>query len=98
MRKATQNDQPLSHKLVLRVLKIVDPVSCLIPDYDGFVNEPKAGSLMMMGVGDSRRPWMYNVDTGQEAPLPKASQWIDPEELKEELGGLRLLLDYHTAG
>jgi hypothetical protein len=52
----------------------------------------------MMGVRDSRRPWMCNVDTVQEAPLPKASQWLDPEEREEKLRGLRLLLDYHTAG
>lgn len=97
MRNAVQNGLPLppSRKIVLRVLKIVDPVSCVIPNYDGFVNEPKAGELMMIGVGDSRRPWMYNVDTEQEAPLPKATQWTDLEKLKEGLKGLRLLLDYH---
>lgn len=98
MRKAAQSDRPLPRKLVLRIIQIIDPVSCTVPDYDGFVNEPKAGKLMMLGVGDSRRPWMYDVDTGEEAPARKTGELVAPEQLREELEGFKLLLDYRSVG
>lgn len=94
--KNTTHDHQPPRKIALRILKIIEPVSCRIPDYDGFVNEPKAGELMTIGVGDARRPWLYNLDTGEEGtPVPK---WTDPEKLGEQMKGLRLLLDYHTGG
>lgn len=80
----------------MRVLKIVDPVSCIIPDYDGFVNEPRAGQLMTMGLGDAKKPWMYNVDTNEVSPKHRATPLLSIWQLREELIGLRLLLDYHT--
>lgn len=78
------------------MLEITEPVSCLIPDYDGQVNEPKAGDLLQMGLGDDRRPWMYNVDTRDMVPRPKPSTTANPQTFIQELDGLKLLFDYHS--
>lgn len=32
--------------LFIRVLKIIEPVRCLVPDYDGYMEEPKEGALI----------------------------------------------------
>lgn len=86
-----QSDRPPPRKIVLRVLKIVEPVSCIRDDYDGFVNEPKEGQLMTMGLGDARRPWSYNVDTGEVSHGSVGrSAWP-----QDDLSGLKLLFDYH---
>jgi hypothetical protein len=87
--------------LVLRVLQIAHPVSCIIPNYDGFVNEPRAGELMTMGLGDEKSPWWYNVDTGGvnyggAAALPSKRR-SGTRLIKGEMAGLSLLFDYQTA-
>jgi len=76
--------------LVIRVLEIKNQVSCLQPDYDGFVNEPKAGELMTMGLGNAKKPWMYDLDKGV-----RHSAGIGRHKTGE-LDGLKLLLDYHA--
>jgi hypothetical protein len=94
---ATENKRPPPRQLVLRVLKIVDPVSCRRPGYDGFVNEPREGELMTIGLGDDgKRPWHYNLDAETVYPAHRASALHSVEQLQQNLVGLRLLLDYHT--
>ncbi|KIM71492.1 hypothetical protein PILCRDRAFT_17027 [Piloderma croceum F 1598] len=95
-RMATENNRPLPRQLVLRVLKIIDPVSCCIPGYDGFVNEPREGELMTIGLGNAKRPWHYNLDTEAVYPAHRVSAWLSFKQLQQNLVGLRLLLDYHT--
>jgi hypothetical protein len=80
----------------MRVLKIVDQVSCVQPDYDGFVNEPKAGELMTVGLGGVKRPWMYNADIGKVSVRYRASVRLPVGRVEKELAGLKLLLDYHA--
>ena len=35
--------------LILKCLEIVEPVKCIVPDYDGHVREPTPGNYMMSG-------------------------------------------------
>lgn len=51
---------------------------------------------MTMGLGDAKKPWMYNVDTNEVSPKHRATPLLSIWQLREELIGLRLLLDYHT--
>lgn len=35
-----------ANMIVVRILKILQPVECLLPDYDGYHERPEAGSLI----------------------------------------------------
>lgn len=35
-----------ANMIVVRILKILQPVECVIPDYDGYHERPEAGSLI----------------------------------------------------
>lgn len=52
-----------SHKptLVLRVLKIIDPVECIIPGYDGHVPKPVEGSLVYRHGKHGLKVWSWNT-------------------------------------
>ena len=96
-RIAAENNQPPPRQLVLRVLDIVDPVSCCRPGYDGYLNEPRKGELMAFSLGDhEKRPWHYGLDTETVYPAHRANARQSLEQLEQNLVGLRLLLDYHT--
>jgi len=51
---------------------------------------------MMMGLGDAKRPWMYNVETGEVTVRHRPCPSLPLRQLEEELEGLRLLLDYES--
>lgn len=91
MGKPPTTDRVPPRKVVLRILKIVDPVSCTIGDYDGYVNEPREGQLMAMGQGDARRAWSYDVDTGEEEHRSRGRYNLTQKHM---LNGLKLLFDY----
>jgi hypothetical protein len=96
IRKAIQNNRPPTRKLVLRVLRIIHSISRKEPDYDGFVNEPKAGELMTIGLGNAKQTWMYDVDTGRVSPAHRTNVWVSAGQLQEDMDGLRLLLHNHA--
>lgn len=80
-------------QIVLRILKIEDPVSCVIRGYDGWVREPKAGDLLR--IGSEGAPWSYNVDTREMKPMISARRRLTQEMMREDMDGLKLLLDDH---
>ncbi|TFK67936.1 hypothetical protein BDN72DRAFT_842430 [Pluteus cervinus] len=57
------NSRPQHPQLVVRVMKITEPVKCLIPDYDGYVNPPREGELVTRGLpGQTPEPWTVDID------------------------------------
>ena len=80
-------------QIVLRILKIEDPVSCVIPDYDEWVQEPKAGDLLR--IGRHGVPWSYDVDTREMRPVIAERLGLTQERMREDMDGLKLLLDDH---
>lgn len=49
--------------LVLRILKITEPVRCVIPKYDGHTPKPIEGELVRITTfGFTERPWWCDVD------------------------------------
>jgi hypothetical protein len=46
--------------VVLRVMKITEPLNCIFPNYDGRISEPTEGSLLSRGFPP--QPWSCNVD------------------------------------
>ena len=51
---------------MLRFLKIITPVKCVIPSYDGYICIPKEGELYRRrGIGPHHKlgePWSVNID------------------------------------
>ena len=49
--------------VVLRFLKIITPVKCVIPNYDGHICFPKEGELYQKsGHKDRPKVWSVNID------------------------------------
>lgn len=91
----SQRSRLSPHRLVLRVLKIIHPVSCCIPGYDGYLTKPKEGKLMTFGLL-RKQPWHYDLDTEAVSPRHRFTTLLSLKQLPQNLVGLRLLLDYHT--
>jgi hypothetical protein len=48
---------------VLRILKIITPVECVLPLYDGYVSCPKEGELHQKTYYNGlKRAWSVNID------------------------------------
>ncbi|KAF8901015.1 hypothetical protein CPB84DRAFT_1730018 [Gymnopilus junonius] len=48
--------------VVIRILQIVQPVSVVVHDYDGFVNMPVEGELLSRGLGSKRLPLSFPLN------------------------------------
>ena len=64
--------------LVLHFLKIITPVKCSMPFYDGYVKWPKEGELFQKGVrGTSlRQVWSTNVDQPRRGQIARGFQLL----------------------
>ncbi|KAJ7278331.1 hypothetical protein C8J57DRAFT_1713199 [Mycena rebaudengoi] len=61
--RSTLPEHANKYVLVLRILKILEPVTCTIQDYTGRVGWPKEGELLMVSNRNGpQRPWSYDVD------------------------------------
>jgi hypothetical protein len=64
--------------VVLRFLKIITPVKCVIPDYDGHLCCPKEGELYQR-ISISRalpKVWSVNIDKPTGGPLARGLQLL----------------------
>jgi hypothetical protein len=52
--------------IVLRFLKIITPVQCMIPSYDGHIRQPKEGELYQK----AGKTWSIDIDKPLGAALP----------------------------
>ena len=78
---STLPDHEGTRTIVLRFLKIITPVKCVIPHYDGYVYCPKEGELhrrTRINGKENRHVWSVNID--------------EPRHVKGKQG-LRFLLD-----
>ena len=49
--------------LVMRILEILRPITCSIPNYDGTVVEPREGQLLSRRLSSGRaKVWSYPLD------------------------------------
>jgi hypothetical protein len=66
--RSTLPEHKGTRTVVLRILKIITPVKCVIPDYDGYIAPPKEGELhrRIKKSKDILNPpaWSTNIDKG----------------------------------
>jgi len=62
--RSTLPDHEGTRTVVLRFLKIITPVKCVIPHYDGYIMPPKEGELhQRTPIVKSNPPvWSLNID------------------------------------
>ena len=61
LERSTLSEHNGTRTVVLRFLKIITPVKCVIPSYDHHVCIPKEGELHKKGFAQPR-PWSANID------------------------------------
>jgi hypothetical protein len=75
--RSTLPDHIGTRTVVLRFLKIITPVKCVMPLYDGYIYCPKEGELFRRTYKYRRdqRVWSVNIDkTGTTIPKPFIGQ------------------------
>ena len=55
--------------IVLRVLKIVKPVNCVIAPYDGYICWPEEGKLHRKSRYDDEKAWSIDIDKSKDSGL-----------------------------
>jgi hypothetical protein len=63
--RSTLPEHKDTRTVVLRILKLITPVNCVIPEYDGHVCSPKEGELFQRYTGNVKRKlrvWSLNID------------------------------------
>ena len=63
--RSTLSDHIGTRTVVLRFLKIITPVKCVIPQYDGHIRCPKEGELYQKSRGkiaQLQKVWSVNID------------------------------------
>jgi len=55
--------------VVLRILKEIDAVRCLVPSYDEYIERPKAGHLFSKRFHGKLRPWSVDIDRPHKGKL-----------------------------
>ena len=61
--RSTLPEHKYTRNIVLRFLKIITPVECVIPSYGGYINCPREGELYQKFTLDGRqRVWNVNID------------------------------------
>ncbi|CAA7262207.1 unnamed protein product [Cyclocybe aegerita] len=74
-----ERSQSQPRSVVLRFLEEINPVVCVVPKYDEYIDKPHAGGLYTKHYHGTRRPWYLDID--------------DPRKGKLMAEGLRLLWD-----
>ena len=60
--RSTLPEHKGTRTVVLRFLKIITPVKCDIPHYDGYLCLPKEGELHRKFYRNKNRTWNINID------------------------------------
>jgi hypothetical protein len=60
LERSTLQEHNGTRTVVLRFLKIITPVECVIPLYDGYIHCPKEGELYRRGL--KSQAWSVNLD------------------------------------
>ena len=89
--RSTLPDHEGKRIVVLRFLKIITPVKCVIPLYDGYIVPPKEGDLLRRfyrKVIDKLHPpaWSFDIDKLKDNSSPNGQR-------NKNLRGLRFLWD-----
>lgn len=66
--RSTDPVHETTRTLLLRILKITEPVKCVIPGYDGHTPEPIEGDLVRVATyGYAAKPWSCDVDIASKS-------------------------------
>ncbi|KDQ60099.1 hypothetical protein JAAARDRAFT_595724 [Jaapia argillacea MUCL 33604] len=70
--------------LVLRITKIIDGPTPVVPGYDGYVSPPKEGSLLLKRQKGTKKlvPWSVDVDVTNSLQLAKLRPLVDAHHAK----------------
>ena len=68
--RSTLPDHEGTRTVVLRFLKIITPVKCVLPLYDGFIGCPKEGELHRRTRYTSQSVWSVNIDKSKGILIP----------------------------
>ena len=73
LERSTLQEHNGTRTIVLRFLKIITPVECVIPSYDGYIRCPQEGELYRRGFKKSSliNPpvWSINLDKTKNAMI-----------------------------
>src|ERR1700734_2418555 len=67
--RSTLPDHKGTRTLVLRFLKIITPVKCVVPLYDGYIRCPKEGELHWRSSKMDQLAWSVNIDKSKNAMI-----------------------------
>ena len=77
--RSTLPEHKGTRTIVLRFLKIITPVKCVIPLYDGHIGKPKEGELYRRSVRkaiDKMNPPVWGVNIDQKSPMMEGFQLL----------------------
>ena len=74
--RSTIPDFKGTRTVVLRFLKIITPVKCVIPHYDGYIEQPKEGELFRRRYKDISSPQVWSVNIDKEGPMSRGFQLL----------------------
>ena len=67
--RSTLPEHEGTRSIVLRILDIITPVKCVIPNYDSHVCQPRKGELHRRGVmyynDPNRSVWRFDIDNAK---------------------------------
>ena len=71
--RSTLPEHKGTRTVVLRFLKIIKPIECLIPQYDGYLEQPQEGKLFRRSKIDAN---VWNVDIDKKSVASRVLQLI----------------------
>jgi hypothetical protein len=72
--RSTLPEHKDTRTVVLRFLKIITPVKCVIPSYDGRIVQPEEGELHRKSTNKVKldlQAWSYNIDVNKKTDLAR---------------------------
>ena len=67
LERSTLPEHRGTRTIVLRFLKIITPVKCVIPNYDDYISYPKEGELHQR---PGKKVWSLNIDKKKSSSGP----------------------------
>ena len=73
--RSTLPEHEGTRTIVLRIIKIITPVKCVIPLYDGYLSCPEEGALFQRSyykkIKDKINLWSIDIDKSSESKVSK---------------------------
>ena len=74
--RSTLREHAGTRTVLLRFLKIITPVKCVVPLYDGYIAAPKEGELFQRGHRRTWRQQVWSTDIDQPSLIARGFQLL----------------------